>query len=86
MSDGEGQDDNEEPQYYQAVKGQQVLKKITALYSQVSLKCVLKEPNELLPASKKLKNTVIPDSNHEIIVKLITDTCGYRKAAATVGV
>ncbi|KAJ9055077.1 hypothetical protein DSO57_1007833 [Entomophthora muscae] len=70
--------------YYQTVKGQQVLKKVTVFYSHMHMLCVVKEPTALLHTIKKLKHEVIPNFTCETLIKLIKKTQEYKKVTVTV--
>ncbi|KAJ9076046.1 hypothetical protein DSO57_1029928 [Entomophthora muscae] len=80
MSDNKGQDDNEDPQYYQTAKGKKVLKKIAAFCSQVHMPCIVAEPMELLPNNKKTKYQVILNVTQETFKRLMEETNDYKKA------
>ncbi|KAJ9063782.1 hypothetical protein DSO57_1037320 [Entomophthora muscae] len=60
MSGGKGQDNDKEPHHFQTTDGQQVPKKVAVFYIQVHMPCVMAEPNESMPTSKKPKYTNIP--------------------------
>ncbi|KAJ9076960.1 hypothetical protein DSO57_1021301 [Entomophthora muscae] len=63
-----------------------VLRKVAVFYSQVTMPCVIIEPNELLPNTKKPKHIIIPNFTHKALNNLIKRTWNYKKAVAIVSI
>ncbi|KAJ9053165.1 hypothetical protein DSO57_1026928 [Entomophthora muscae] len=71
MSDSNEGENDKLPQYYHTIKGQKELKRVAAFYSQVLMLCFVPNPNESLPASKKAKYHVIPNSTCKTFIRLM---------------
>ncbi|KAJ9072910.1 hypothetical protein DSO57_1022239 [Entomophthora muscae] len=71
MSDGKGKDNDKEPKFYQTTDGQKVLKKVAAFYSQVPMPCVVAEPAELLPSTKKPKYHIISNVMNDFSILVL---------------
>ncbi|KAJ9080378.1 hypothetical protein DSO57_1025688 [Entomophthora muscae] len=64
--------------------GKQVLKKVSAFYSKVPMPCVVAEPVELLPNSKKPKYHIILNTTCRTFIRLFKETQDYKNTAAIV--